>query len=49
MWELTLTNSAAFNDHVAYWVGPIGGSLAAAWIYNVFLMPAEVGTKVEVH
>jgi aquaporin TIP len=41
MWELTLTNSNAFTDHVAYWVGPIGGSLAAAWIYNIFLAPVE--------
>jgi aquaporin TIP len=41
LWELTLTNSNAFTDHVAFWVGPIGGSLAAAWIYNVFLMPTE--------
>jgi glycerol uptake facilitator-like aquaporin len=42
IWELTLINTNAFSDHVAFWVGPIGGSLAAAWSYNVFLRPAEV-------
>ena len=41
VWELTLINTNAFSDHVAFWVGPIGGSLAAAWSYNVFLKPAD--------
>lgn len=43
LWELTLTNSNAFSDHVAFWVGPIAGSLAGAWIYHVFLIKPEVG------
>jgi aquaporin Z len=47
LWEMTMTNSAAFSDHVAYWVGPIAGSLLAAWVYNIFLMPGEVGAKTE--
>jgi aquaporin TIP len=39
MWEVTLPNPQAFTDHVAYWVGPIGGSLLAGWFYNSFLAP----------
>jgi aquaporin Z len=41
IWELTLTHSHAFSDHVAYWVGPIAGALAGAWIYHVFLIGPE--------
>jgi aquaporin Z len=47
LWELTLTHSSAFSDHVAYWVGPIAGALAGAWLYNVFLIPPELQRKSE--
>jgi MIP family channel proteins len=47
LWELTLTNTNAFTDHVAYWVGPIGGSLAGAWIYNVFLGAGDLETAMK--
>ncbi len=46
LWELTIPGSNAFTDHVAFWVGPIGGSLAAAWVYHVFIMPEEGPRKL---
>lgn len=44
LWELTLTHTNAFSDHVAFWVGPIAGSLAGAWLYHAFLIPPEMQT-----
>jgi aquaporin Z len=31
--------SALWSQHWVYWVGPVGGSVAAAWIYEALIMP----------
>jgi aquaporin Z len=30
-----------FQDHAVYWIGPIGGSLLAGWLYTALVLPVE--------
>ncbi len=39
VWEFAL-QGGAFRDHLAYWLGPCLGALAAGGLYQAFLMPS---------